>query len=78
MAKVIELQSAQPHLYIDPEIYIGGGPELLKKSGRFILKPVNTQLSNKILYLGYNNITSYLVKPTEVMKYKVPEPHVDI
>lgn len=70
MAKVIELQSAQPHLYIDPEIYIGGGPELLKKSGRFILKPVNTQLSNKILYLDYN-IKSYLVKPTEVMKYKV-------
>lgn len=76
MAKVIELQSAQPHLYIDPEIYIGGGPELLKKSGRFILKPVNTQFCNK--YCTYNNIKSYLVKPTEVMKYKVSEPHADI
>lgn len=50
MAKVIELQSAQPHLYIDPEIYIGGGPELFKKSGRFVLKTViNTQLNNTLI-----------------------------
>lgn len=30
----LKLPGAQHHLYIDPEIYIGGGPELHKKKGR--------------------------------------------
>jgi hypothetical protein len=29
----LELPGPNYHLYIDPEIYIGGGPELLKKKG---------------------------------------------
>lgn len=33
--KVLEL-TGQPHLYIDPEIYIGGGPELQKKDGNLL------------------------------------------
>lgn len=36
-AIVLELHEGQPHLYIDPEIYIGGGPELYKKSGLYTL-----------------------------------------
>ncbi|XP_046663141.1 neurexin-4 isoform X3 [Homalodisca vitripennis] len=33
VARVIQIQNGQPHLYIDPEIYIGGGPDLQQKKG---------------------------------------------
>lgn len=33
-AKVLDAPGNLHHLYIDPEIYIGGGPELAKKTGR--------------------------------------------
>ena len=36
----LELPGPNYHLYIDPEIYIGGGPELHKKKGKYLLKQV--------------------------------------
>lgn len=34
--KVLELVDSQQYLYIDPEIYIGGGPELSSKTGELL------------------------------------------
>lgn len=33
--KLLDAPGTLHHLYIDPEIYIGGGPELAKKNGAF-------------------------------------------
>lgn len=33
--KTLYIVGALNHLYIDPEIYIGGGPELHKKTGKW-------------------------------------------
>lgn len=51
-AKVLEL-TGQPHLYIDPEIYIGGGPELQKKDG---LKSHNSYVGS-LKYVFFNDVS---------------------
>jgi len=36
-AKILDAPGDLHHIYIDPEIYIGGGPELGKKIGAYFL-----------------------------------------
>ncbi|XP_054286354.1 axotactin-like isoform X2 [Macrosteles quadrilineatus] len=52
-SRLITLQGGQPHLYIDPEIYIGGGPELHKKSG---LSSLNNFVGS-LKYVYFNEIS---------------------
>lgn len=35
-AKILDAPGDHHNIYIDPEIYIGGGPELGKKKGKFL------------------------------------------
>lgn len=43
-AKLLDAPGELIHLYIDPEIYIGGGPELAKKNGKGLNKGVGKQI----------------------------------
>lgn len=35
--KTIYIKGSMNYIYIDPEIYIGGGPELHQKKGKFFI-----------------------------------------
>nr|XP_018912970.1 PREDICTED: neurexin-3 isoform X1 [Bemisia tabaci]XP_018912971.1 PREDICTED: neurexin-3 isoform X1 [Bemisia tabaci]XP_018912972.1 PREDICTED: neurexin-3 isoform X1 [Bemisia tabaci] len=52
-AQVLTLQGPKLYLYIDPEIYIGGGPELHKKKG---LKSYNN-FAGSLKYVFFNEIS---------------------
>ncbi|XP_066991342.1 axotactin isoform X2 [Anabrus simplex] len=52
-AKEIDLQGPNAYLYIDPEIYIGGGPELHKKEGLVS----NNNFAGSLKYVFFNDIS---------------------
>ncbi|XP_075225876.1 axotactin isoform X2 [Lycorma delicatula] len=52
-AKLLDVIGSQHHLYIDPEIYIGGGPELSKKKGLLS----HNNFVGSLKYVFYNDVS---------------------